>query len=489
MKTLKNTLLIVIIPALLLPVSCQRSGESGIDKTADKTASLVQYESNGYLNKTVVPKLKREYKLMKAVSAYEYGLPILGIYTWYKGYLTETNELGNWIILNNRESKLPLMTANNTTPYVYSYIDLSEGPYYIVIPNFPTGGLINDIYQRPVTDLGVLGPDKGKGGKYLIVGPGQEIPEDNDADFIVRSKSNLNLIATRIFGNLKGDKFEQAVKSHKIYKYGEESGEPQFIYGKKNPGWWTTTPHGMKYWELLNEALQNEPVVERNRVIFTQLRPLGFEKGKPFDPTPAQEEILTEAAKTGEAMYSALTFSKPDEYKYWPDRYWYLSMNMKHLDQYAPSWWEVLEIGNYAFEAITTSKGMIMNNVGKGQKYLEAFTDENDNWLDGSNLYELVLPPNVPVNQFWSLTVYDIDTRCMINNPQQKSDVDSYRDLKVEEDGSIKLYVGPQAPAGYENNWVPSVPGKGFFVLFRLYGPEQPFYDKVWKLNDFKLIK
>ena len=447
----------------------------------------IQFEANGYPTKESIVDLKKEAIKIRAISAYEYAVPLMGIYTWYLGYLTETDRHGDLILLDNREAKLPLMTANNTTPYIFTFLHLSEGAYYIEIPNFPTGGVVDDIYQRPVTDLGVLGPDRGKGGKYLLVGPEMEIPQDHDADFVVQSQSNLNLMATRVFGR-KGEAFEKAIKAHKIYRYGEEASESRLIRGSKNPKWRTTTPKGMTFWTYVNNVLQNEPVVERNRVIMTQLRDLGFEKGKPFEPTEEQKEILTEAARIGEAMLMAQTFQKEESARYWPDRNWFVSMNMKHLDQEAPSWWEVQEIAQYAFEAITTTKGMVMKNVGAGQEYLGSYQDGNGDWLDGSNLYELVIPKDAPVNQFWSLTVYDNDTRCMIDNPQGKSDVDSYRDLKIEDDGSVKLYVGPEAPQGYENNWAPSTPGKGFFTLFRLYGPLQPYYDKTWKLNDFELV-
>jgi hypothetical protein len=140
--------------------------------------------------------------------------------------------------------------------------------------------------------------------------------------------------------------------------------------------------------------------------------------------------------------------------------------------------------------AITTSKGMVLNNVGSGSKYLGAYIDSEGNWLDGKNTYEIVVPKDAPANQFWSITVYDNDTRCIIQNEQAQSDISSVMDgLKVEDNGSVKTYVGPAPPDGYENNWVQSNPEKGFFVYLRLYGPLEAYYDRSWKMPDVQFVK
>ncbi len=154
-----------------------------------------------------------------------------------------------------------------------------------------------------------------------------------------------------------------------------------------------------------------------------------------------------------------------------------------------PNYYEVKEIASYTYEAVTTSAGMVLNNVGKGSKYLASYIDENKEWLDGKNTYEIVVPKDAPANQFWSITVYDNDTRCIIQNTQEKSDISSAMDnVKMEADGSYKVYVGPEAPEGYENNWVQSNPEKGFFVYMRLYGPLETFFDKSWKMPDVKMV-
>lgn len=132
---------------------------------------------------------------------------------------------------------------------------------------------------------------------------------------------------------------------------------------------------------------------------------------------------------------------------------------------------------------------MALNNVGSGSKYLGAYIDDEGNWLDGKNIYEIVVPKDAPANQFWSITAYDNDTKCIIQNEQGKSDISSaMEDIKIEDDGSTQIYVGSEAPKGYENNWIQSNPEKGFFVYLRLYGPLEAYYDKSWIMPNVKKI-
>ncbi len=491
MKTKK---LIALISLTGLIIGCtnpalKKDMESG-NQTEVKSIT-VKYEDNGYLDQSIIDEIRDEQVRIKAISAFEYALPIVGLEQWHKGFLTEANH-GDWVIYDNRESKLPIITANTTTPYVVSFVNLAESSYYIEIPAGPIGGVINDIYQTPQTDLGAVGPDQGKGGKYLLVGPESEVPENNNADFIVKSKSNLVLIGTRIIG-LTGDAYEKTLKAHKIYKFGSNGDNQKFVNASASnaPKWMGYEPHGMEFWEDLNRVLQNEPVVDRNRFILTQLRGTGIEKGEAFNPDERQKEILVKAEDMGNAIAMVNTFSRESyKEKHWTDRSWLYILNMAHLDQIAPHFYEVQEIASYTYEAVTTSNGMVLSNVGKGSKYLGAYIDNDGNWLDGKNNYVVVVPKDAPANQFWSITVYDNDTRCIIQNTQGKSDISSVMEgLKVEDDGNTKIFIGDKAPEGYENNWIQSNPKKGFFVYLRLYGPLESFFDKSWKMPNVEKIK
>ena len=480
---------ILLIVAILTGCKTETTENEGIE------VIKIEYENNGYLKSDLIDPIRDEQLRIKAISAHEYSLPIVGVEQWRRGLLSE-GDYGDWIIYKTRGSKLPILTANATTPYVVTPVDLAKSSYYIEIPPSSVeegviGGIIFDIYQSPASDLGILGPDKGKGGKYLLVGPESEIPANHDADYIVRSSSNLNILGTRIIGKLNEETFNKTLKKHKVYKIGETGDNQKFLFATDNPDWFGCQPRGLEYWEYLNAVLQNEPVVDRNRFILTQLRGTGIEKGKEFNPTEKQKEILVQAEDMGNAIAMVNTFSRVSyKEKHWPDRNWLYILNMEHLDHMHPNYYEVKEIASYTYEAMSTSKGMILNNVGKGSKYLGAYMDDQKNWLDGKNTYEFVVPKDAPAAQFWSMTVYDNDTRCLIINDQKKSDLSSVMEgLKVEADGSTKVFVGPSAPEGYENNWVQTNPEKGFFVYLRLYGPLESYFDKSWKMPDPKKIK
>lgn len=479
-----NKLLIQILSIAFFATGCTEINKPENSVESENADPLVQFEDNGYLVPSTIESIRDEQMRIKAISAYEYALPIVGLEQWHKGFLQQA-VYGDWLLYENRLTKVPIITANTTTPYVMSFVDLSKSSYYIEIPAGPLGGVIEDIYQSPQSDLGVVGPDKGKGGKYLLLGPESEVPANHDAEYVVKSTSNLVFLGTRIIG-LKGEAYTKTLEAHKLYKVGGTGENQKFIQASEDPQWMGYQPHGMEFWEDLNRVLQNEPVVDRNRFILTQLREVGIEKGKAFEPSELQKRILLDAEKTGNAIAMVNTFSRESyKEKHWADRNWLYILNMEYLNQIHPNYYEVKEIASYSYEAVTTSAGMVVNNVGRGSKYLASYIDENKEWLDGKNSYEIVVPKDAPANQFWSITVYDNDSRCIILNDQGKSDISSAREgVRVEADGSYKVFVGPTAPEGYENNWVQSNPKKGFFVYMRLYGPLESYFDKSWKMPD-----
>ncbi|HEX4859754.1 MAG TPA: DUF1214 domain-containing protein, partial [Rhizomicrobium sp.] len=115
-------------------------------------------------------------------------------------------------------------------------------------------------------------------------------------------------------------------------------------------------------------------------------------------------------------------------------------------------------------------------------------TDSDDAWLDGGKTYRLRVPAGPPAKQFWSLTVYDVDTRCFVDNRQRKADLSSRMDLVKNADGSVDVYFGPKPPTGKDANWIYTAPGRRWFAFFRFYGPEAAVFDKSWTLPDIEKL-
>jgi hypothetical protein len=272
----------------------------------------------------------------------------------------------------------------------------------------------------------------------------------------------------------------------KIYPYAErDHPKPTRLVTPGGRKWYEGQPRGLAYWESLHAALQNEVVDERDRFYLAMLRQLGIEVGKPFKPDARQTKILLEGAATGELIAKANTFNKRfANVRHWPDRRWEYALFIKNSAQRDEHYDQLLERTAWFYEAVTNTNGMVSKTPGLGQAYLGAYTDGSGAWLDGAKSYQLTVPANPPAKQFWSLTVYDTDTRVFVENSTRSADRSSRMDLKKNTDGSVDLFFGPQAPAGYEQNWVQTVAGRPWFAYFRLYAPTEAYFDKSWKLPD-----
>ena len=295
----------------------------------------------------------------------------------------------------------------------------------------------------------------------------------------------------RVLGT--GEDAEKLKTAVTAYKLSDAANPPKTKYLTFNPKpedkvFIGTAPEGMEYWELVNAYVQKEPMADRDRFFYAWLKDLGIEKGKPFNPTAYQKEILLEGVKTGMAMGQAIAFNKTKEKfassLYGNDSGWedaMAGMNPKiDLETYSM----FNERTSYTFEAVTTSAGMVSRVAGKGSAYLGSYYDADGNALMGGNNYSLHMEPNPPAANFWSITVYDIANRLIIQNDTKRADLSSRsEDLVTNSDGSVDLYFGPEAPEGKENNWIQSNKGESFFVYLRLYGPEKAYFDQTFPMN------
>ena len=381
-------------------------------------------------------------------------------------------------------------TPNATTPYSVGSLDLAKnGPVVMEIPAGGIAGSAMDFWERPLSDLGITGPDQGKGGKYVFVGPGQEAPTGAGA-FVLPSPTFGVIFFYRA---LDPDPVKAAAISNgvRIYPWAERNNPPatRFLTPDADKiANFLNPPREMEYWERLAAALQREPVEDRDRFFMAMLKPLGIEKGKPFKPDERQKKILIEGAFVGEAMAKASLFDmRFPGTRYRPDTLWQYFLILDPMQDLA-NYSELDERAVYFYAALGVTKGMRSQTPGLGQAYLGSFRDKEGHPFDGAKSYHLRVPPNPPAKQFWSVTLYDADTRSLIQNKEQRSDRSSRHDLVRNADGSVDLYFAPTAPKGSENNWIPTVPAKAWFAAFRFYGPLETYFDKSWPLPDIEQV-
>jgi hypothetical protein len=456
-------------------------------ETTDTRMGLLTFK-NGYPSKETLEKLYDERDYQRACQAYQWSLPVVSMMTLIHSYQEDLGaEFGDLCYIKGYDDVSYGITGNVTTEYMWGWHDLTiSGPIVIDEPTGAMAGFVNDMWQRPVTDLGIPGTFGGKGGKQLIIGPGQEVPANTEKYNVVHSKSNYAFFLTR---NLETDpELKEKVKDgFQIYSYKDrENPSKTKIIPHAGRTWKTNHPRGMAYWKMLSEVINHEPVEERDRFFLATLVPLGIDKGKDFEPNDRQQKLLKEAVFVGEAMAGANNFdSRFESARYADGTKWDLALAF-NLDQRAEHYDQLDERAAWYYEALTTSEGMTSSRPGIGSTYLGGYRDKDGDWLDGAKSYVLNVPANAPAKRFWSVTVYHNDTRYITQNEQKIADRSSIMDLLKNEDGSIDIYFGPTAPKGKEQNWIPTNPGEGWFSYFRLYGPLESYFDKSWVLPDFE---
>ncbi|MCF1708936.1 DUF1254 domain-containing protein [Tabrizicola sp. J26] len=386
------------------------------------------------------------------------------------------------------------LTPNTTTVYAFACLDLSGGP---IVFDVPTGvlGPVDDADFRWVTDIGLTGPDKGKGGKYMFVPPGYKGEVPSEGYFVAKPRTNTQIIFFRVF--VKDGDIAAAVNHVKenanLYPLSAASGTPAKVAFINTSGlkFNTISANDFSFFEELNQVVQAEPAdfVDPDQVgLYASI---GIRKGQPFAPDERMKKILTEAVAVGNATARTILFDSRDPaVKYYPDRQWstpFVGGSYEFLDGAA----RLLDARTMFFYYATgITPAMSFAKVGEGSAYAVAVRDAKGEALDGGKTYKVTLPGPIPAKDFWSFVVYDNDTRSLLETDQKLAGVDSTnKKLKVGADGSVTVWFGPMAPEGEEENWVQTMPGKGWNTLLRLYGPLEPWFDKSWKPGDLELVE
>jgi hypothetical protein len=389
------------------------------------------------------------------------------------------------------DAKTLLLTPNTQTATLWAFMDLKDGPLVVEIPPGVLG-LADDAWMRYIIDLGLVGPDKGKGGRYLFLPPGYTGPVP-EGYFVAKPGTYKVWLVARGFSDKGGT--GPAVKAFKdqwkVYPLAAANPpKMKFINGS---GLYFNTIHStdFTFYEEVNKVIQEEPEDSADPEILGQLAAIGIVKGKPFAPDARMKKILTDAVAIGNATARALSFKSRDEKMFfYPGKSWFtpfvggshefIQNNVRLLDARTV----------FFYMATGITPAMSVKIIGGGSQYAGATLDSDGNYLDGGNNYRLQLPPNVPINNFWSIIPYDTQTRSVLQTDQRDTALTSNSGtVESNPDGSVDIYFGPKAPAGKESNWVQTTPGKGWFTILRLYGALEPWFDKTWRPGEIELVK
>ena len=392
------------------------------------------------------------------------------------------------------------LTANTSTMYVIPTLNLKRDGATVVEAPMGMLGAFNDAWFRYMQDIGPAGPDKGKGGKYLVLPPDYE-GDTPEGYFVVKSKT-YNVWVFMRASIAKGlDAAAKNVKENlRIYPLSKKDNPPEmeFISGS-GVAFNTIHANNNLFYEHLNEWIQEEHIDMLDPETRGLFASIGIEKGKPFRPDERMKKILTDAVAIANAAARSIVWHPRTDgtmkgIKVYPgtDSAWLMAWVDKNVFFNGKDGKTMNSDARvmfyYPYTAVTPA--MAVSKAGAGSDYGIAFVDSNKMPFDGSKTYKLNIPANPPAKNFWALTMYDNQTRSMLQTSQAFPTVGSQTEgLKQNEDGSYDIYFASKPPKGYENNWLETVPGKGWFVALRLYGPLEPWIEKTWRPGEIELVE
>ena len=466
------------------------------------------------------------------IEAFTAGLPAVSQWAVRKGY--EAAGIGDNDVLIFSElmdCRSLFLTANADTVYFWTFLDLSNGPLVVTVPERVLCA-VDDMWWRWVTDLGIPGPDRGAGGDYLFAGPGWDGPLPEGGVFVCRSRTTRVSILGRAF--LQNDDPAPAVArikdQLKITPYtagghgfsiaaflGGHSPmaqpvpprAPRFVEGT-GLALNTIPPNDYSFYELLDQAVQNEPASALDPEVAAPIRAIGIVKGQPFDPDSRMRAILTDAVATANALTRATAMAprESEGFQFYPGT--------------GSQWTSPLFAGGYSFQtpppqvtkdgiqaypdtgakllnaraaflylATGITPAMCMNLPRIGSQYIGATVDANRAPLEGGRTYTITLPPGIPAEAFWSLTVYDNQTRSMLvtgqRYPRAGSQAYPSPAAQASPDGSTTIWLSPRQPGSVpDGNWIQTIPGRNWFTILRFYSPLPAFFDRSWQPTEIQ---
>ena len=433
---------------------------------------------------------------MRAVDTFMKGMPGASLKALIDGAhslgAVEANEVMLFDELMDANSLF--LTANSSTVYAVPDLDLKrDGPTVVEVPDGLLGAA-NDAWFRFINNLPV-------GGKYLYLPPGYDGPIP-DGFAVYRPRTYRVWVFLRSSVKKMGQSAQAAAlvtDNVKVYPLSQYANPPEMKWvSASGKAFNTIHPNNSKFYEHLDEVIQNEPpemLDAETRGLFASI---GIKKGKTFAPDARMKRILTEGVAIGNAAARSIVWYPRFEenmqgVRVYPDTdsSWIMAFTGRNI-------WFNGEDGmtmntdarvmfHYPYTAVTPA--MAAPREGKGSDYVMAYVDADKQPFDGAKTYQLSVPANPPAADFWAVTIYDPQTRSMLQNSQQFPTVGGQTEgIRQNDDGSFTLYFGPEAPEGYENNWLETIPGKSWFVIFRMYAPLKPWIDQTWRPGEIELV-
>ena len=430
----------------------------------------------------------------RAVDAVIWGMPVVNYDLMLQEMLTKTPGKVNQVIYWGKplDWHNQTLTPNPDTLYFMTFLNTKDiGPIVIEIPPADANGSLNanfvNVWQAPLEDAGLLGVDKGAGVKLLMLPPDykEQVPAGYQA-LRPGTWGSYALIRSNLKSHADTDVAKSIAYARQIKVYpllSQAVNPPATVFTDVQDVLFDSTiRYDAGFFTNLNRVVQSEPWLDRDRAMIDPLRSIGIEKGKPFAPDAATNQVFTDAiAEAHSWMAAKYDAGLPPFFEgtHWtypghPELIKAANENFDNPNAYPVDWRGIAY--HYAYIAL--------KRLGTGQFYLINIKDNGGESYDGSKNYRLHVPPNVPVEQYWSLTAYDRDTHALIKNVDRASRASNNAEVKKNADGSVDLYVGAKAPVGQESNWIPTDPARKFEFMFRLYGPKKEFFEKAWALPD-----
>lgn len=461
---------------------------------AERWADLVEAEFiGGYPSAAATRLLRQEAMFQRAVQVYDWCLPAVALESMRLACADAFGEGATTLVRWRRIGPETLaVTSNPDVSYAFSWLDLKADGPTVVDAAAGLQGLLDDAWQRPLTDIGAAGPDRGRGGRFLIVPPGfdGDVP---DGHFLVRSATYRVFVFLRgFFDAANPDRGLAQIDQTRIYPLTAADNPPAMrLVDGAGTAVNGLPPTDAAAFDRLAGILDYEPAEPEHFYLRGLAASLGLVQGRPFAPEADLRRLLDAGATVGDKIAGVTSYGPSDDLRVWPDRRWTSNMvpgphvvadPQFHTDTYQ----DVDALLTFFYSAFSTSNAMFLAMPGKGAQYVGAFYDADGQRPIGGSSYTLHVPADVPVVNYWSIVVYDAETRCLVDNGTDSQSIASNQPLTTNDDGSVDIRFAPEPPD--EGNWIKTVPGRGFFLAFRFYGPTQDFFDRAWTPDDLTLV-